>query len=285
MDDRQTQIREGKGLEDSRVNQDFIDFLGKWSSPVLLTLAVAAGIWAGLQHLERKKVARVDQAFSELASATAGGNPSPASLKTIAAEYAGVRAVPTIALLTTTDLYLNAFMLGVEPGAVPDPSTGLPVEADMLDDAQRQVYLEQAGKFAQQVLDLVKGVEGQELLAMQAMSRLAAINEGKRDFEGARSIYEELAGLAITMNYPSVIKFAQLRVENLDAIKDVASLPSQDDLVLLPGEEQPVLTPEQIQELLDSVSDVESDPAMIPEVSGEIPADVSTDAPAESESP
>ncbi|PCI09943.1 hypothetical protein COB72_04920 [bacterium] len=263
MDDRQTDISMGKGLEGSRVNQEFIDFLSKWSSPVLLTLAVAAGIWAGLQYLDRQKVARIDQAFSELASATQGGNPSPASLKTLAAEYEGVRSVSEMALLTTTDLYLNAFMIGVQPGAVPNPETGMPEDADMLDDDQRQVYLEQAGTVAQQILDRVGGVEGKELLAMQAMSRLATVQEGKRDFDGAASMYNKLASLATASQYPAVANFAQQRVENLDALKVVIPLPSKEELILLPGEDTPTLTQEQIQELLDSISDVQPDASLV----------------------
>jgi hypothetical protein len=260
MDDRQSGIKEGAGLEDSRVNQEFLDFLNKWSSPVLLTLAVAALIWAGLQYLERKKVARIDQAFSELASATQGGNPSPASLKTIAAEYKGVRSVSELALLTTTDLYLNAFVIGYEPGAEMDPVTGLPNESDILDDAQRQVYLEQAGQLAGQVLELTDGVEGKELIEMQAMSRLAAVDEGKRDFDAANSMYQRLEALAIETQYSAIATFAQQRMVNLELLKEITPLPSQDDFVPLPGEENSTLTQEQIQELLNSIPSAESDP-------------------------
>ncbi len=289
MDDRQTDISMGKGLEGSRVNQELVDFLSKWSSPVLLTLAVAAGIWAGLQYLERQKVARVNQAFSELASATQGGNPSPASLKTLAGEYEGVRSVSEMALLTTTDLYLNAFMIGVQPGAVPNPETGMPEETDLLDDDQRQVYLEQAGTVAQQILDRVGGVEGKELLAMQAMSRLAVVQEGKRDFDGAESMYNKLASLATASQYPAVANFAQQRVKNLDALKVVIPLPSKEELILLPGEDTPTLTQEQIQELLDSISTVEPDASLVTDPAEEVTdesVDESEDVPAtESESP
>lgn len=268
MDDRQTQIREGAGLEDSRVNQEFIDFLNKWSSPVLLTLAVAALIWAGLQYLERKEIARIDQAFSELSSATQGGNPSPPSLKALAAEYKGVRSVSELALLTTTDLYLNAFVIGVKPGAERNPQTGLPInEDDSLNDTQRQVYLEDAGKLAQQVLDSTVSVKGKELITMQAMSRLAAVEEGKRNFDGAKSMYQRLETLASESNFGSVASFAQHRIENLASLQDEAELPSQEAFVPLPGEENllsqdsPVLSPEQMQELLDSIQDAGSDAA------------------------
>ncbi len=264
MDDRQSGIKEGAGLEDSRVNQEFVDFLNKWSSPVLITLAVAALVWAGLQYRERQRIAKIDQAFSELASATQGGNPSPASLRTIAAEYAGVRAVPELALLTTTELYLNAFVVGVEPGASIDPQTGLPVnEEDVLDEAQRKVYLEQAGQLAGEVLELASSAEGKELIAMQAMSRLATVEEGRRNFDGAVSMYQKLEALAKESQYPGIAAFASSRIANVDALREIKPLPSKDQIVPLPGEETPSLTQEQIQDLLDSVSRVEPDPSLV----------------------
>ena len=264
MDDRQTQIREGAGLEDSRVNQEFIDFLNKWSTPVLLSLAVAMGAWWGLGQLQRKKIARIDQAFSELASATSGGNPSPASLKTIAAEYEGIRAVSEMALLTTSDLYLNAFLIGIEPGAETNRLTGLPVnDVDLLDEDRRQVYLEQAGQIAQQVLDLSSGVEGKELIEMQALCRLASVKEGLRDFDGAKSVYDQLVALATAKLYPSVAQFASQRIENLEILKTITPLPSDDAFAPLPGEENlmPPLTQEQILEMIESAQRTEEDGA------------------------
>ncbi len=286
MDDRQTKIKEGAGLEDSRVNQDFIDFLNKWSTPVLLTLAVAALAWAGLQKLEQRKVARVEQAFSELAAATQGGNPSPASLKTIAKEYQGVGAVSEMALLTTSDLYLNAFMIGIEPGAETDPTTRLPInEADILDDDRRQVYLEQAGQIAQEVLDLSGSVEGKELIAMQAMSRLAAVAEGKRDFDGAKSIYTKLADLGTSSGYPSVAVFASTRIAGLDGLKALMPLPSADAFAPLPGEEEtPALSQEQIKQMIDkAIADQEAEADAAESVDQPVESE---DAPAaESDSP
>lgn len=258
MDDRQTKIREGAGLEDSRVNQDFVDFLNKWSSPVLLTLAVAALIWAGMQYLDRKKAQRIDQAFSELEAATSGGNPSPASLKTLASEYKGVRSVPELALLYTSDLYLEAFVTGIEPGAEIDPQTGQPInESDILDQSQRDAYRDQAGQLAQQVLDLTQGKPGKALIAMQAMTRLASVDEGKRDFDAARSMYERVKSTATESQYPTIVAFAQERLDNLDALKNTTALPDSDQLAPLPGEDQPELTQEQIQQILNAAVDTD----------------------------
>lgn len=288
MDDRQSGIKEGAGLEDSRVNQEFLDFLNKWSTPVILVLAVAALVWAGLQKLERMKIARVDQAFSELAATTQGGNPSPSSLTTLAGEYEGVRSVSEMALLTATDLYLNAFVTGVEPGAERDGSGAVVNESDILDKDGRQAYLDKAAQSAKKVLDLSNSVKGKELIAMQAMSRLAAIAEGNRDFDGAKATYEQLKSKAESSGFEVVANFASGRIDQLALLKDVKELPSQELIAPLPGEEaQPQLTQEQIQEMLNNIQnqtpEVESDAVDdgTADTEGDLP-ETSADEPAES---
>lgn len=237
MDDRQTKIRAGAGLEDSRINKEFVDFLNKWSSPVLLTLAVAAGIWWVMQYMERKQNARIDQAFGELQAATAGGNPSPSSLTTIASDYAGVRSVPELAKLTAADIYLRAFTVGIEPGAQFDPITRRVFNPDdVLTPERRAMYLDLAQTTANEVLSMSQGKPGKALFAMQALTRLAAVQEGKRDFKAARGFYDQLKSLGTQEQYPTVVTFAESRIANLDSLKQVGNLPSNDQVPALPGE-------------------------------------------------
>ena len=237
MDDRQTQIREGAGLEESRINQDFINFLNKWSSPVIMVLAIAALVWAGLRYLEQRRLDRVDQAFGDLQDATSGGNPSPASLLALADEYEGVRSVSTLARLTTIDLYINAFIRGVEPGAEISPQTGEPVnEADALDEDQRARYLERAGTLTREIIDAVSDEQDDKaILLANAHFRAAAIAECERDIEGARASYERVRSLAESEAFPSLARIAQDRLDALDQYALDITLPGQDELTPLPG--------------------------------------------------
>ncbi len=242
MDDRQTDIKAGAGLEDSRINKEFIDFLNKWSSPVIMVIAVAALVWAGLGWMEQKKIEKLDQAFGELQAATMGGNPSPASLNALAETFAGVRAVPEIAKLTTTDLYLSAYLQGVQPGAQLDQFTGEPInEADKLDENQRQLYLDQAGTLAQEVIALSESDEGKALLTMHGLIRAGSVAECKRDFDGAKAYYARVISLADQVQIPSLSAFGQMRIDALDTFNQDMTLPSKNDLVALPGEEIPDL--------------------------------------------
>ncbi|MBL4592033.1 MAG: hypothetical protein JKY96_08750 [Phycisphaerales bacterium] len=263
MDDRQTEISQGEGLNESRVNQEFVDFLNKWSSPVLMVLAIAALTYAGMQWMQKKKIEKINSAFSNLEAVRAGDNPSPASLKTLANEYKGVRAVPELALLQTTDIFLRAFVSGIEPGADLDPLTGLPRdENEMLDETQRTAYLDQAGQLAQQVIDLTAGKDSKAILAIQARIRMAVVKESKRDFDGAKLLYTGAAKIASDNGYPILASFAEQRAEGTGSLNDVPALPSDDQLVGLPGEER--ISQDIIDQIMNSsLPTIESDPQVI----------------------
>lgn len=238
MDDRQTQIRSGAGLDESRINQDFLDFLSKWSTPVLWLLVLVGGAWWGLRFLKERRIERVNQAFAQLTEATSGGNPSPATLRTIATEFGGVESVSELALLSTADIYLRSAIAGVEPGSEIDPATGRPVsEDDVLDESRAKSYLSQAADMARQVIDSVGNDQAKQLIAMEGWMRLAAAQEGLGSLDEARSSYTNASAAAAAGGYPALAKMAEQRAEAVGSIDTTAVLPSRDALVPLPGEE------------------------------------------------
>jgi len=267
MDDRQTQIREGAGLEESRINKDFINFLNKWSSPVIMVLAIGALAWAGWRYIEQRKLERIDQAFGDLADATSGGNPSPASLLALAEEYQGIRAVPTLAKLTTIDVYLDAYIRGVQPGAEISRLTGEPVnETDVLDDEQRAVYLEQAGTLADEVIAATSEDPDKVLLTINALFRAAAVAECERDFDKAKSHYERVIERAEPVSYASIAQLARQRIEQVDRFNVDLTLPDASELAALPGRPAPRGATEIPPEVLEQLQGMEVTP-------GEPPAD------------
>lgn len=254
MDDRQTQIRQGAGLEESRINTDFIDFLNKWSSPVLIGLGLIGLGWAGLRYLDRKKTEKIDGGFAAYSDVVSGTNPSPASLRNIATEFDGVRSVPELALLDTVDIYLRAAIAGVEPGAEIDPVNGLPrQETDRLDEARTISYLQQARDLSQQVIAATSEDEGKRLLTIHAMMRLAAAQEGLGASTEAKSTYASIVSMAKVSGFPELATLAEARGNAVDAVAGGVVLPSQGALAPLPGE-QPV----NIGEIMSTPS-IESD--------------------------
>jgi hypothetical protein len=255
MDDRQTQIRSGAGLEESRLNQDFIDFLKKWSTPVLWLIVLIGAAWWGLRYLKEQRIAKVDNAFASLNEASSGGNPSPASLRTIAADYAGVRSVSELALLQTVDIYLRAAIAGVEPGAEIDPATGQPVnEGDVLDADRVRGYLSQARDMSRGVADSTAGQAGKELLNLQAWMRLGASQEGLGSVEDAKSSYERAAAVAREGGFPELVLLAEARRDAAGDGVAVEALPSEQSLAPLPGEQR-VETPAAFPEIIDGDTD------------------------------
>src|SRR5262245_7049428 len=97
MDERQAQIREGAGLDEARLNVEFIEFLKKWSTPLLVIIALVALGYFGLQKLREARHAALTTAFTQLDAARTSGNPS--GLLAVADEHNGQGAVPEIARL------------------------------------------------------------------------------------------------------------------------------------------------------------------------------------------
>lgn len=281
MDDRQTQIRSGAGLEESRLNEEFIDFLKKWSTPVLWLIVVIGAAWWGLRYLKEQRIAKRDSAFAALNDAVSGGNPSPSSLRTIAADYNGVGSVSELSLLQAIDIYLRAAISRVEPGAEIDPLTGLPGnEADLLDDDRARSYLSQARDLSRGVIDATAGVEGRELLNHQAWMRLAASQEGLGSVEDAKASYARAAEAARSGGYAVLAALAEARAESAGDVTAADALPSRAQLLPLPGEEQ-VEMPAPMPEVTGTIeeTDAEGDAATDPEAVSE-PGEVeSTDEP------
>jgi hypothetical protein len=238
MDERQTQIRQGAGLEESRINTDLIDFLNKWSSPVLIVIGLIGLGWAGLRYMERARIAKINNAYAAYEGAMAGGSPSPASLRNIATEFDGVGSVSEMALLRTVDIYLRAAIAGIEPGAEIDPVTGRPAqESDVLDAERTRNYLSQARDLAASVVASTEGEDGKGLLRIQALMRLGAAREGLGSIEEAKSAYASAAQAATAAGFPELAIVAESRAAAADGLAEVPTLPSRADLAPLPGDE------------------------------------------------
>lgn len=204
MDERQTQIKEGAGLEENRINQDLVDFLNKWSSPFLFVLLiVVAGFWA-YRWWEGYQLKRVNEAFATYELTIAGGSPNPDSLTQIADDYAGVRAVPALANLRKADLYLRAATVGLEPGASPDPRTGEFAEGDLLDDGTKTSYLESAASIYAGVADAAENSK-RWVIAANACYGLAAAHASLGRAEQAQAALDRAKSIAEEGGYTDLL--------------------------------------------------------------------------------
>lgn len=249
MDDRQTQIRERAGLEESRLNVDFIDWLRKWGSPLLLVAALGAGaVWAKEKYTKTKKD-NADLAFSQYEQARGDGkNVSPDSLAAVASEFQGTRSVGELARLEAADAYLDGVRRGLKVGAVlkTDDSEGRPGQLENAEDVLtaegKADYLTRAGDLYQAVLSTTDTNPDKVLLALNAMYGLAAVEEGRANFDGARTWYEKIAARTTDTTWDAHAKVAMRRIVRLDTLKTAPVLPSID-LVPKPPTPAPIVAP------------------------------------------
>ncbi len=234
-------LTQGAGREESRINQDFIDFLSKWSTPVLLVLAALAVAYWGWNQYKAMEVAKVNKATTAYTAATAGGNPNPDTLALVAREYDGVRSIGELASLDLADIYLLAVQRGLEPGAEYQPGETLP-EGDKLTDERRASYLEKAGTLYAAVAEKTKSFVGKEELAVEAAFGLAAVAESNGDTDKAREHLNLAKEVAERGGFTVLAIAAERRIANLDnamtvVLFDEGSLPPLPEIAPPPAPE------------------------------------------------
>lgn len=237
MDERQQQIKAGAGLEESRINQDLVDFLQKWGSWFLMALAAAALVYAGLQYLERQRVAKINEAFAAYEGVMGGGNPNPEALRRVADEFEGVRSVAEMCRLNSADIYLESVRTGLRPGAQVGEDGEYP-EEEFITDEDREQYLSSAESLYNAVLASAGQTPGRELIALNATFGLAAVYDTRGQVEQAKEQYAKAAELAGAQSLPALQRVARARLESA-RVREFAPLPAEDDLPALPEFQEP----------------------------------------------
>jgi predicted negative regulator of RcsB-dependent stress response len=242
MDERQQQgLREGAGLEESRLNTDFINFVQRWGGPFLLLCAALMAAWAGWNWWQRQQADRVDEAFAQYEAQIAGGNPSPEALKAVADEFEGVASVSLLARLDAADVYTASIRSGVKAGADLNPDGTLASPDDALTQEERDRLLEQAATLYQRVFDTASRATGKGVLAIRAAYGLAAVAETRGDIADARGHYERIIEIAEANSFTNHVELARARIEGLDALASPITMLSQADLPERPAPPQPEL--------------------------------------------
>lgn len=235
MDERQQQIRAGAGLEESRLNTEFIDFIQKWGGPFLIICALLMGAWAGWNWLERKKSQRLDEAFGQYEAQLAGGNPSPEALRAVAEEFSGIASVSLLARLNAADIYLAAIRSGVRTGATLNPDGSLASPDDALTPEDRQRLMAQAAALYQAVADAATASTGRALIAIDALHGLAVLAECRGDIDAAKAQYERIVQIASQGGYEHHARLARARIDSLPELAGEITLPSAAELAVRPA--------------------------------------------------
>jgi len=238
MDERHAKITEGAGLEESKLNTEFIDWLRKWSTPILLVIAVVVGGYGLYKRMERAKAEKVQLAFDELNAVIGTPNIKPESLTAIADSYEGIKAVASIARLAAADRHLELVRKGIEAGAVIAPDGTVPAE-EALTEAERSRHLDEAARLYQMVLTKETGTNGRALQAMGAAYGLAAVAESRGQMDQAKAAYERVIEIAKYAGFEGQEQLATKRIETLGEIAGMPKLYAKAELPQPPAPPAP----------------------------------------------
>lgn len=226
MDERQGQLKERAGLEESRINEEFRDFLVKWGPRLLIVVALVALAFSGRRYLTQKADERTDEAFYQLALATSSEATSPDTLLSLAQQYDDIGAVAHVARLTAAEAYLSAVRRGVVIGASPDPTGEYPAE-ELLDDELRGSYLQQSRQAFKQVADSSGAAA---VHTVRAHMGLAAVAEAMGEFDTARTHYQRAATIDRDAGFGAMAQIADVRLASLDVLSENVVLPASASL-------------------------------------------------------
>ena len=229
LDKRQQEIQEGKGLTESRLNTDFIDFLKKWSSPILLIIAVVAMGFLAYRKYNEYRAGKLDAAWIELNSALVSDNA--ASLVAVADDHAGMAGIPLVARLRAGDIYRLAAVTGVlklnDEGKPATPD-------DVLNADQRNSMLDKADEQFKKVVEIAGTDPAQALHSVPALFRLAAVAEQREQWDAAKGYYERAASIADSARFATLAAAAKTSIDTMNDFKAPATLLPEAQVVTKP---------------------------------------------------
>lgn len=259
MDKRHFEIRERAGLEESRLNYEFIDFLKKWSTPILLVVAILALGYAGWQRYSKAQSATMANAFKDLNAAggshrldrinpqlvnpTSAGDANPDILRRVADDYPKVKGVATLAKLQAADAYLRAVRVGAKPGATFNNKGELTDPKDALTPADVTSYLDNAESLYREILTTAQATKGQILMQINAHYGLAAVAESRTKLEDAKAAYTKLIELCDGGPFSAHAEVARKRIAALDNLKTLPSLANSTEFPRIEGFDAPLTPP------------------------------------------
>ena len=206
-------------LTESKINEDFVDWLKTKGPTYLLVVLVALAAWLLIVRFKQQKQDHVDAGWAEFLSAQL-----PGSLEDVAAKYADLSGLPQLANLRAADLYLQAIVTQVPLGA--DPTAAV---VDPLTNEDREDYLARADRIYQSVIDADEGSLGETLHAVAAMNGKAAVAESRGESENAWQWYQQAADRA-KFHFPQLAARARALAETVVQFSEPIYLPAEADL-------------------------------------------------------
>lgn len=241
LDDRQKQIQTSAGLEDARVNQDFIDLLKRFSTPLLIVVLLVVGGYVGLNKLKESRETKLGDAFAQLEAATKAGNPT--NLLRVAEDFPGQGEIASLARLAAADIYHSAAIKGLIPGAELNPDGSVKNADDVLTADKRTAMLNDAKAQYQRVLDATRGDKFKAVHSIGALFGLAAVAETQGNAGDAKTAYAAAQTIATEAGLPALGDIAKARSEDAEKFLGGVRLLAASEIKSKPQPPAPMLPP------------------------------------------
>jgi hypothetical protein len=236
-------------LGESRVNEEFVEWLKKWGNSILLAILLVALAGVAWNWWQRKADTDRDTAWTNLSSAQL-----PASLEEVAANSKDIDSVSILALLGAADQYLTSIQTNTPIGGL------LEGEEPGIDEATRTEYLKNADALYAQALTAV-GDPGKnfsmKILVCSALFGQAAVAESQGNIEQARTALNKIVETA-NPEYPDLANQATFRISTLEPLANRLVLPAAADL---PTPPEPEAVPDPLDLLRGQLNQESAAPA------------------------
>jgi hypothetical protein len=220
-------------LTESRVNEDFVDWLKTKGPTWLLIILIALCVFVATVRWRQHKDTAGYQAWGEFYAAQ---GDLPSRLETVADTYGEIDQLANVARLEAANKLLSTIQSGRElAAAVPIPddpaNTGqvpeTPETAPLTPEAREKNLTRAEGLF-NQVIASDDGSAALTLHIVSAMNGMAAIAESRADASAAVQWYGKAADRAGTF-YPGLAEQARVRAETVETNVASAVFPEEAD--------------------------------------------------------
>lgn len=207
-------------LMESRINEDFVEWLKTQGPTYLLIVLVCVAALLGWNRWKQHRITRYSQAWTEFADCRL-----PGAFEDVAERYPNVPGLAPRARLLAADALLDAVQTGLPLGTDPSATeTPLP-----LTELQRTEYLNRAQGLYRRVIEIDDDSLSLALHAISARQGMGVVAESLGDGAEAKRWYEAAASRAAPY-YPWLAQQARDRAASVDENLATVTLPAQADL-------------------------------------------------------
>ena len=215
-------------LTESRINEDFLDWLKSNGPTWLLVILVAMCVFIGVQRYKTYKVNHRNEAWAAFFEARL-----PGSYEDVANNYEDVGQLANLSRLQAAEELLRLVQAGMAldatlaPDDLNDPEND--PASEPLTDELREQYLARADGLYQQVIAADDGSMALALYVVNAYNGRAAIAESRGDAEAARDFYLKVAQRAEAA-FPAQAAIARQRAEDAARYTQAVTIPAAEDM-------------------------------------------------------